>query len=485
MSCAEAVAEALSEFGDADELASAVSLVVLKLEKPLQTKKPLPRQLSLDSDGWRLTTDHEGFAACRGFLTRHAFPAVLFAGCPELASTRSFLIAARDVLCGGTHTLIIVHNRDRLLDLVTWFPSVSVLVLYHDLKLQIEKKELVEELKHSSRLERLYGTTPALGADKLFLCPLTLTVLMANCPLLSQVQAPLHEIVQFEPVFPRLTPPSLLDSCRELTLGCNVRRPDGESIMLGDAAPVLIDRVRKYCPAVEQLHVTATAAANALTRLKKFTRLRRLSLMHAGDTRCPFNDNVKGVLQTLSLTHLALEYIHEVSVSTIAETCTNLQSLSLSNCQLLDEAVADDAFPKLKHLCLCEQVSVKVFRTIFHAARGLTDLRLDGANVVAPFVTWPFRAVREPYKFLQRLTLGTDKSLEEMSGDPVVLRATFRLMPALQWLCTDSYDIRIFAQCYHPSLALAWTRCTTCMAEFPKVDASQEEIWRKVLGDEK
>lgn len=485
MSCAEAVAEALSEFGDAYELVDAMSLVVLKLERPLRAKQPVPRQLSLDSDGSRLTTSHEGFAACRNFLSRHCFPAVLFAGCPELASTKSFRDAARDVLYGSTHTLIIVHNRDRLLDLVTWFPSVSVLVLYHDLKLQIEKKEHIDEAKDVSRLERLYGTAPALGSDELFLCPLTLTVLMANCPLLSQVHAPMHEVVQFDPLFPKHTPPSLLSSCRELTLGCHVRRPNGEALMLGDAAPYLIERVRKHCHGVEQLHVTTTATVKALTRLKNFTRLKRLSLLHAGDTQCSFSDNVKGVLQALSLTHLALEHIHDVSVSTIAETCTNLESLSLTNCSLLGEAVPNNAFPKLKRLCVCERVSVDVFQTIFQAARGLTELRLDGANVVAPFVTWPFTAAREPHEFLQRLTLGTDKSLEEMLADPVSLRNTFQLMPALKWLCTDSYDIRIFAQCYYPSLTLAWTRCTTCMAEFPKVDASQEEIWRAVLRDEK
>lgn len=485
MSCAEAVAEALSEFGGADELASAVGLVVLKLERPLRAKQTVPRQLTLDSDGSRLTTNHEGFAACRSFLAKHCFPTVLLAGCPELASTKAFLDAARDVLYGGTHTLIIVHNRDRLLDLITWFPSISVLVLYHDLKLQIEKKEHIDEMREASRLERLYGTAPALGSGELFLCPLTLTVLMANCPMLSQVQAPMHEVVQFEPLFPQHAPLSLLSSCREMTLGCNVRRPNGEVIMLGDASPTLIDRVRKHCQGVEQLHVTATAAAKALTRLKKFTRLKRLSLMHAGDTQFPFDAHVKGVLQALSLTHLALEYIHDVSVVTIAKICTNLESLSLSNCRLLDEAIPNNAFPKLKRLCLCEQVSVEVFRTIFHAARGLKELRLDGMSVVAPFVSWPFRVVREPLESLERLTLGTDKSLEEMSGDPVVLRATFKQMPALKWLCTDSYDIRIFAQCYHPSVTLAWTCCTVCMAEFPRVDAVQEEIWRTVLGEEK
>lgn len=107
-----------------------------------------------------------------------------------------------------------------------------------------------------------------------------------------------------------------------------------------------------------------------------------------------------------------------------------------------------------KRLCLCEQVSLDVLRAIFHAALWLTELCLGGANVV-PFISWTFRAVQELYEFLKRLILGTEKSLEEMSGDPIGLHAIFDRMPALKWLCMDSYDIWISAQCYHLSVTLA------------------------------
>lgn len=90
----------------------------------------------------------------------------------------------------GQHakTLAIVHNRDLVMDLVTRFPSVSVLVLWHDLRLQSEPNERFSE--KSSSLTTLVGSTPGLGVDHLFICPITIASLLASCPWVSHRSPP-------------------------------------------------------------------------------------------------------------------------------------------------------------------------------------------------------------------------------------------------------------------------------------------------------
>uniref|UniRef100_G3MNC4 F-box domain-containing protein n=1 Tax=Amblyomma maculatum TaxID=34609 RepID=G3MNC4_AMBMU len=484
MNCAETMTEALSEMGDPDKLANSEGLVILKLDKPLPSAGRLvPRQLMVDANNTRLTTDREGFVACRSFLVKHTFSTVLFAGMPELRSVRSFLSAAKDVLY-KTPTLITVHNRDRVADLAAWFPYVTTLVLFHDLKLQTEDAARLREMAQVSHLQKLCGTTPGVGADELFLCPLTLTTLLANCPGLSAVQAPMDEIVTLAEQF-RLqspVPPPLLGNCRELTLGCNVRRRNGNATMIGNVNSACMEKALEQYPDLEQLQVTTTSK-KVLGRVPLFSHLTRLSLMFAAQGQlCPFDPHISRTLRALSLTHLSLKYFEGVCLSVISESCPNLESLSLSGCNIAEEKISAGTFPKLTSLCLGDSVSDDTFFTFLEVVADLTELYLDGEWVVSAYLGGPVNSPRPLHRRMQRLTLATELPLQKLYVVPEEVRAAIAAMPDLKRISTDSYDIRLCIENYFPHVTLAWTSCTTCAAEFPKVDGTQDEIWRIVYG---
>lgn len=56
-------------------------------------------------------------------------------------------------------------------DLGVWFPTIPPLVLYHDLRLHVDQDFRRDGGTRAGRLERVLGTTAALGCDHLYLCP--------------------------------------------------------------------------------------------------------------------------------------------------------------------------------------------------------------------------------------------------------------------------------------------------------------------------
>ncbi|XP_077542849.1 uncharacterized protein LOC144155349 [Haemaphysalis longicornis] len=64
-------------------------------------------------------------------------------------------------------------------DLGVWFPTIPPLVLYHDLRLHVDQDFRRDGGTRAGRLERVLGTTAALGCDHLYLCPSKMNI----CPL--------------------------------------------------------------------------------------------------------------------------------------------------------------------------------------------------------------------------------------------------------------------------------------------------------------
>ncbi|XP_075531094.1 uncharacterized protein LOC142564123 [Dermacentor variabilis] len=482
MSCAEAMADDLGEFGDPDELADAEDLVMLKLEKPLPAGRTIPKQFTLNDDRSILTVDYRGFIGHRSFLVKQCYPRVLFARCPGFKSAKGFLAAAQEVLC-KTHTLVIVHNRDVVVDLTAWFPDVLALVLFHNLNCQRIEKAHEQGNRPISRLKRLCGNTPGIGTDELFLGPFTLTNLFACCPEFSQVQAPMEYIVKMtdQAQSGEWYNLPLLESCRELRLGGIARLAGGKYTILSKADGNTMDMALKQYPDIEQLQVAAVKP-EVISRIPKFAQLTRLCLMCSDDTQdlCRF-DRLTPVLEELSLTHLKLVCFTDVSLRTISETCEQLQSLSLSGSEVRDEDIPCDAFPKLRSLALADGIAEKPFFGLLRAAPGLTDLRLENYWTVMMFVGGPMSTPRPRHEHLRRLTLGTDLPVTKLQVSIADLRDVMRSAPSLVRLCTDSYDIRLFVGSYHPRVRLAWTTCTACTAEFPKMDSQQNDMWRNVF----
>lgn len=485
MSAAESMANDIGEFGDPDELAEAEDLVMLKLDTPLPPGRSVPKAFAISSDRSMLTTDYRGFVGNRGFLVKQSYPRALFAGCPAFKSAKRLLVTAQDVLC-KTHTLVIVHNRDAVVDLAAWFPGVLGLVLFHNLNCQRTEKAHMQGNRPISRLNRLCGNTPAMGAEELYLSPFALTTLFACCPKISHVQASMQYIVRMASQVKAegLSHLPLLEGCRELTLGRVAQLVDGTHTPLSEVDENIMDMALEQYPDIEQLQVVATKPG-VIPRIAKFAHVTRLFLMWYdssganGNDLCPFEQLTK-VLEGLSLTHLKLVGFSDVRLLKISETCRNLESLSLSGSHVCNENVPPDAFPKLRSLALADGSNDEPFLSLLQAARGLTELRLEGHRTVKMFVGRPLNSSRMRHELLRVLSLSTDLPLTSLQVSIADLHEMMQSMPALVTLCTDSYDIRLFVGHFHPRVRVAWTACTVCAAEFPRMDAEQAEMWRKV-----
>lgn len=485
MSTAEAMANDIGEFGNPDVLAEAEDLVMLKLDTPLLPGRSVPKAFAISSDRSMLTTDYRGFVGNRGFLVKQSYPRALLAGCPAFKSAKGLLSTARDVLC-KTHTLVIVHNRDAVVDLAAWFPGVLELVLFHNLNCQRTEKAHMQGNRPISRLNRLCGNTPAIGAEELYLSPFALTTLFACCPKISHVQASMEYIVRMASQVKAegLSHLPLLENCRELTLGRVTQLVDGTHAPLSEVDENVVDMALEQYPDIEQLQVVATRPG-VIPRIAKFARITRLSLMCYNSSGANGNelrhfDQLTKVLQVLSLTHLKLVCFSHVSLLKISETCKNLQSLSLSGSHVCNEKVPPNSFPKLRSLALPDGIKDDPFFSLMRAAHGLTELRLEGRWTVKMFVGGPLDSSRPQHERLRALTLSTDLPLTSLHVSIAGLREMMQSMPALVTLCTDSYDIRLFVGHFHPRVRVAWTACTVCAAEFPKIDAEQAEMWRNV-----
>ncbi|KAL3195466.1 hypothetical protein MRX96_045667 [Rhipicephalus microplus] len=62
-------------------------------------------------------------------------------------------------------------------------------------------------------------------------------------------------------------------------------------------------------------------------------------------------------------------------------------------------------------------------------------------------------------------TLNTSSSIRELGVLPKNLHGAVKGMPALKFLVTDSYDLRLFFEYYVPSVSIPWSVCTVCMVE--------------------
>ncbi|XP_077548957.1 uncharacterized protein LOC144162339 [Haemaphysalis longicornis] len=507
LSYTEAMEKTIREMGDIDEFVNAEDVIVLKVDTPLPAKCRIPSQLAVDADRTRLTTNCKGLTGCLRFLARYRYPSVLLAGLPKLASAPSFLAAAREVLC-GTQTLIIVHNRDHILDLVGWFPCPT-LMLYHDLithqHKELDGKDTSSKDKDGkdntskdkdgkdktskdkdgkdkdgndnfSHLVAVYGTVPALGCDQLCITNESIRSLLENTGKLSTLQAPMREVVLSVRLSDTLdgelsSQELLLEHCEEMTLGFHVYSRWDRTIEPPARADV-VKGALALCPNHRRLKVT-TDSKEVFPLIAKFSRLVRLSVMYVGKEQwLPFDPNVTRLLQSLpSLTHLALTNFQNVSLLTINMTCENLQSLTLAGSRGVEECVYL-AFPKLTSLTISDCLpSCVVSDVVMCALFTITDLCIEGTYCCGSFITYP---PPFPFRHLQRLTLKTDKPLLALLACPENLHTLFGRMPALEQLMTDSYDIRLFVQCYLPHVKLDWTQCVVCDTEYPKVNAVQE-----------
>lgn len=471
----------LVELGDPDRLVGEEDLIVLKLDKPSASPHRFPKRCLLDASCQLVTLNKETFVASRAFLGKQRFLSALFAGCEAFTSSNAYSSAARDIL-KHAKTLAIVHNRDLVMDLVTRFPSVSVLVLWHDLRLQSEPNERFSE--KSSSLTTLVGSTPGLGVDHLFICPITIASLLASCPWLTEVHSPMNEVVIMTDAsafcgFP--VPAPMICSSPELILGCHLERLDESTFVVEDGSARCVARAARTYPNLRHLWLNTTCT-DALASVTDFSNLRRLSLMFAADgSLCPFAPHAARLVRKFNLDELSLKNFDDVSLSYVAKHCRNLRTLSLITCNVSEEEASADWFPKLESFRVGRSISTPTFRGLLSACRRLKRLELRSDGACGMFLDPGVSTTTFPE--LERLHFGTYLTLKELGASIADLRALSLRLPALRILATDSYDVRLFFENYVPRVKLAWTTCAVCAAEFPKLDKNQGVTWQMVRLD--
>ncbi|XP_075554781.1 uncharacterized protein LOC142587559 isoform X3 [Dermacentor variabilis] len=177
----ELMVKLIEELGDPHELTNSEDLIVLKLQEASTNKRLLPEDVELSSDSRRFSMSQRGFVTYRAFLGNLRYSAALFAGCQEFPSSKEFLATAKYVL-KNVRSLVLVHNRNKIRDLVTWFPTVTSVVLYHNLRLEWESGTIVQGSCTTSRMEQLLGNILIIGSDILLFNQETLTSLLYKCP---------------------------------------------------------------------------------------------------------------------------------------------------------------------------------------------------------------------------------------------------------------------------------------------------------------
>ncbi|XP_077492507.1 uncharacterized protein LOC144103724 [Amblyomma americanum] len=256
--------DVIRELGDPDKLCGLEDHIVLKFTEPWQPSRmtasaELPTGLHFEDGGLRITATAESFVKNCGIICQRRVVAALFAGCAELRSCGPLACAARKVL-SSAETLVIVHNRDYVVNLVDWFRSVEVLVLHHDLKRQaLPEGWKMPEGPSLPQLKRLIGNTPGLGLGNLYMLPATIYALACGCPQLYEVQTSMHEVL--DPMITlldtmlTLNPPLLTSP--SLVLGMCMERLDGRTFTprACDITPFLMTRARENFRGVRRLEL--------------------------------------------------------------------------------------------------------------------------------------------------------------------------------------------------------------------------------------
>ncbi|XP_075531488.1 uncharacterized protein LOC142564384 [Dermacentor variabilis] len=476
---------------DPDKVCGHEDHIVLKLENPWPTSTSssssltlpqLPKGLSLNGDGHRITTTSDAFMENRSFLCEHRVVGALFAGCASFDECRPLGAAARAVL-SDVQTLVIVHNRDFVRTLVDFFRSVEVLVLHHDMRLQMPEDEWGDIGGAPPQLKRLIGSTPALGAHNLFLSAATICGLLGDCPYLCELQTSMHEILSpANPLVSMLLAarPSLLTTWN-LILGADVERLDGTTGVVWDITPGHMVQANMFFRSLRRIEVTTTHS-QTIAAIGIFEQLTDVSLMFiAQGTLCSFQGLVENTLKRLQLKHLSLKFVKDISLLAVAEHWPRLQTLSLAECSVVDYDIDDilpGSFAGLVKLRLGSEITIRSLEALLGATRRLVSLRLEGNLLVTSFV---IRSSLGSLPRLERLVLGTKQSLPALILTGNDLRYLIKALPALQYVATDSYDLRVFFENYMPWVTLGWGQCTTCAAEFPRVDETQREFWQKAV----
>uniref|UniRef100_G3MLJ9 Uncharacterized protein n=1 Tax=Amblyomma maculatum TaxID=34609 RepID=G3MLJ9_AMBMU len=477
----------IRELGDPDELYDVESKVVMKLGEPWRPAV-LPVNLCIEDGGLRITTTSKGFVANRALLCEHRVVTAAFCGCSAFFSYKRFASAARKVLA-QVKTLVIIHNRDHVMNLVRWFPSVDTLVLHHDLRYQVVPETgMPIQGDKQPKLKRLLGSTAAMGTNNLLMDPETVAALISRCPELYEVQTAVHKLVDSpDPCLVHaLTENRLLRTSASLVLGLSFERMDGRMTAISEEniTPEIVVKASELFPRVTRLEVS-TGTLESVTQICRFHDVTDLTLRYEGSPPCPFGHLFEEGLMELRLKHLSLCNVSGIRLNAIATNWPNLESISLFYCSLVPDEplISPGCFQSLANVRMRLVTEVKLdayaMNALFSTATNITTLHLDGTIMCGLFLA---HCRYQTFINIQRLTLATDAQLSALAVTVDDLRCLASSLRTLRHAATDSFHLRLSFQFYMPNVKLHWCHCTTCAAEFPRLNALQNALWTGVVA---
>ncbi|KAL1425229.1 hypothetical protein MTO96_019381 [Rhipicephalus appendiculatus] len=301
-----------------DSLISAVDTIVLCVEDGKQIR--IPEGCAFSPDLRRVYTDPKTLVARKETFANIGVSGAVFAGCAAFSSSKPYRRAAMSVLATARF-LYIIHNKDNVCKLASWFPTLTDLVLPHNLAFRsvCSRQDCDSHSGRKSCLERIAGDAPALGSTNLEL----------DEPLLSECLLMLPKIVSVHSAVDAVLHAwDVVSSDEEAGASCPARGPSYR-----DTGVAVIECARRLCPAARKLEVVFSKK-KALSAVLDYKHLTSLSLKFAGEGKCDAAeaDLLKIVKKLVHLEQLDLQFFSNVNLREIAENCPKLAALSLHSC---------------------------------------------------------------------------------------------------------------------------------------------------------
>ncbi|KAH7961638.1 hypothetical protein HPB52_010963 [Rhipicephalus sanguineus] len=384
--CMRRTMELVREFGDPHVLTLAEDHIVLKLELPWPRGVALPQGVVLaDDDGLLLIGNQQSLvSAVKSTLSRKArISKALFCGCASFGSSVRYAKATTKLL-RDTQEIGIVHNRDKVYNLVRMFPNVKVLALLHDLcehYLELDEpwRDPSAPLVERSQLRKLVGNLTSEPEGCLIMSYETTLALLRTCP---------HVTLGSMEAFAKISAFRNLRSLRAFW-------PEGDR---EDVGLVL-----------KQL-------------LEKFPDLEELGLAHCGGV----------VFSTIA------NMCREIKVLQLEDCTVSARDLTLNA----------RAFPHLQHVEISGNMLLNTFCSFLSVTREtLRTARFGDCGMCSEFLRYCVRFGQDlPFSRLEHVALCTSHTLQELHLEPGKLHNVLKALPALRHLETDSYDYESFSK---------------------------------------
>ncbi|XP_064490408.1 uncharacterized protein LOC135401766 [Ornithodoros turicata] len=465
-----------------EDLIDKQDIVILQPKDGWIAPYPVPDEWNWN--GKTLDLSRETFSSSSDILKTFDFPTATFAGCPSLEakSSRDFTNAVKTV-CKGCTKVTVVHNRDLVVTLLNTFRCVVELVLPHNLRLQNPLTETKLTSNHS--LKVLKGDMCGIGSNHLLMDQATILSLINQCPQLEHLDTNLDELLELVPaLFISLgnRKPFTTAQLNNCILGSFRHRVTLGNIVVNSGANFYCLNLILSCSRRRNRLEIVTGSTDVVAMIPSFENVTSLFIQFVRGrfSACPYKSCFPKALKKFRLSALELRIFIDVRLSEIAQHGSQLESLSLIDCWIVDEKLKPGTFEKLKVLGVGNEIAFNVlgrgglsevmFSRLIQRCSSLNELHVSGQELCCIFLKRSFK--KSNLVNLKKLVLWTKQSLAGLKVGVSDLEALKTDLVSLECVITDSFDIRLFFQVYAQDVRLKWLSCTRCVAELAAVNGT-------------